>query len=117
MKKIIYLSIPYSWNPEVSFRIANEVAADFMKRGYIVFSPISHSHPIAEYLDPKLQTDSNWWLEQDLYWIEHCDELVVVDMTEYDGTRLIQNSIGVQAEYNAAGKLGKDIQYYFYNGV
>ena len=115
--KTVYLSIPYSWNPEVSFRVANEIAAELMAKGDIVFSPISHSHPIADHLDAKLRTDSEWWMTQDLYWIQYCDELIVVDLVEYDGTRLIQESRGVQREYQAAGDLGLDIQMYIYNGV
>ena len=43
----IYLAIPYSGMAEESFRIANEVSAKLMNEGHIVFSPISHSHPIA----------------------------------------------------------------------
>jgi nucleoside 2-deoxyribosyltransferase len=116
MKKI-YLSIPYSWNPDVSYKVANEISAKLMQEGNIVFSPISHSHPIAEYLPKELQTDSDWWMTQDLYWIEHCDEIVIVDLFEYDGTRLIQESRGVQMEYKRAGELGKDINYYIYYGV
>ena len=113
----IYLSIPYSWNQEVSFRVANEVSAKLMQEGNIVFSPISHSHPIADYLPDNIRTDSEWWLQQDLCWIEHCDKLVIIDLFEYDGTRLIQESIGVHSEYRYAGELGKQIDYYIYYGV
>lgn len=50
-EKLIYLAIPYSWNSTKSFELANEIAANLMMDGHIVFSPISHSHSIANYMD------------------------------------------------------------------
>ena len=44
--KKIYLAIPYSGHIEKSFRLANEIAAELIQKGFIVFSPISMSHPI-----------------------------------------------------------------------
>jgi nucleoside 2-deoxyribosyltransferase len=48
MKKI-YLAGPYShWNPAVRairFHKLNEKAAELLNAGFLVFSPISHSHP------------------------------------------------------------------------
>ena len=37
MRKI-YLAIPYSRYEEKSFKLANEIAAEFLKEGHIVFS-------------------------------------------------------------------------------
>jgi hypothetical protein len=87
-----------------------------MQDGNVVFSPISHSHPIADHLDPNIRTDSEWWMQQDLYWMQYCDELYVIDLTKYDGLNLIQNSIGVQREYGAAGDLGLNVTFYTYDG-
>lgn len=51
-KSLIYLAVPYSDpNPEVQlqrFHKVNKVAAALMAAGLYVFSPISHTHPIAE---------------------------------------------------------------------
>lgn len=63
----IYLASPYSHDdPSVMrerFHLACEVAAKLMEMGYTVFSPIAHSHPIAQYVGN--QTDGPFWLKQD----------------------------------------------------
>ena len=46
MKKKIYLAIPFSGIEEKSFKAATEIAGLLISKGYIVFSPITHSHPI-----------------------------------------------------------------------
>ena len=107
---IVYLAIPYTWNPKKSFEIANKVAADLMNKGYIVFSPISHSHPIADYLAPELRTDSNWWLVQDFSFIEHwADEVHVICIGE-NGLDLIENSTGVTGEWKKSIQCTKPIK-------
>lgn len=105
----IYLAIPYQFNPERSFQIANKVAAQLMSVGHVVFSPISHSHPIASNLPDELKTDSAWWMGQDLPFVEWADALYVVVIGEY-GADLIENSKGVQIEIAHAKKHSKPIQ-------
>jgi nucleoside 2-deoxyribosyltransferase len=97
----IYLAIPYTWNPEASFRIANKVSAQLMSDGHIVFSPISHSHPIADHLPDNLRTDSHWWMNQDLPFVEWADKVYVVSVGE-SGEQLIESSSGVQMEIKHA---------------
>ena len=46
MKKL-YLALPYSGQENYSFRKANYQAGMLMDQGYVVYSPISHTHPIA----------------------------------------------------------------------
>jgi nucleoside 2-deoxyribosyltransferase len=113
MGKKIYLAIPYSFDPEKSFRIANEVTADLMSQGNIVFSPISHSHPVAEYLPPSLRTDSMWWMKQDLPMVDWCEHIVVV-LIGRDGVSLVHGSSGVQMEISHATVTGKSLSYYNY---
>jgi nucleoside 2-deoxyribosyltransferase len=86
----VYLAIPYTFNPELSFDIANKVSADLMKKGHIVFSPISHSHVISDYLPQIVRTDSDWWMTQDLPFVEWADELHIVVIGER-GTELVEN--------------------------
>ena len=109
----IYLAIPYSYNPEKSFSIANEVAAKLMLKGNIVFSPISHSHHIADHLPANIRTDSEWWMHHDLPMIDWANKLVVIVIGEY-GHELIEQSKGVQAELEYARLLGKPIEIYDY---
>jgi len=105
----IYLAIPYTFNPELSFKIANKVAAELMKQGHVVFSPISHSHPVADHLPPILKTDSKWWMNQDIPFVDWADELHVICIGEY-GCNLIDNSQGCQMELNHARDTNKPIK-------
>lgn len=113
-EEIIYLAIPYTWNPEESFKIANIVAAKLMLEGYIVFSPISHSHPISGCLESKLQTDFDFWIKQDLPILRLCDKIIFV-VIGVDGLKLIEESKGCQEEKMEAIKYGKKIEFIKYN--
>jgi hypothetical protein len=110
----IYLAIPYTYNPEESFRIANRVAARLMSEGHVVFSPISHSHPVADFLPRELRTDSDWWMAQDLPFVDWAEEVHVVSIGE-NGRELIEASRGVQMEIARAALSCKPvniIEYY-----
>ena len=107
----VYLAIPYSFNPDTAYRIANIVAANLMQQGYIVFSPISHSHPVAEYLPTKLKTDSDWWMTQDLPFVEWADEIRVVSIGSF-GSELIAESKGVCMEIAHAKLHNKKIIFH-----
>ena len=101
MKKI-YLAAPYSSDDpqerEHRFLIVNWVAAKLMEAGNVVFSPISHSHPIAKYLHN--HNDSDFYCAQDLAFLPHCDEVCVVNLTGWMFSR------GVGRELAEARRLG-----------
>jgi nucleoside 2-deoxyribosyltransferase len=105
----IYLAIPYTWNPDKSFEIANKVTADLMSKGNVVFSPISHSHPVADFLPKELRTNSEWWMQQDLPLVQWADEIHVVHIGDL-GNDLICNSKGVCREIEYAKQLNKPIK-------
>jgi hypothetical protein len=111
---MIYLAIPYTFNAERSFKIANKVAARLMNEGGIVFSPITHSHPIADELDESLRYSQEFWLKQDLAFLRMCDRVALVKIGE-NGADLIANSKGVQTELKVAYELGLPIHYIEYN--
>lgn len=113
MKDIIYLAIPYTWNPEKSFEIANKIAAKLMTDGYVVFSPISHSHPIAEQMVPSSKTDYDLWMKQDLPILSKCSKMLLVHIGEH-GYRLIAESRGCQSEINFAISHKIPITEYYY---
>lgn len=102
MKKI-YLAVPYSADPNRGYFLANNKAAELMLQGNIVFSPISHSHPISKQCD--LPLDHDFWMQQDLSFIEWCDELYVLQLSCWEKSKNIKTEI----EY--AKKLGKPIKY------
>lgn len=110
----IYLAIPYSFNPALSFRIANKITAQLMSEGHTVFSPISHSHCVADHLPDHLRTDSDWWMQHDLPMIDWAEKVHVVCIGEC-GVDLIENSKGVQMEMAHARKTNKPVhimEYY-----
>jgi len=97
----IYVACPYS-HPDQAVReervlAADKYAAKLMERGHIVFSPLSHSHPISKHckVDP---TDHDFWLRQDLAWLKACHRMHVLCL---DGW---QESKGVKEEIEEALK-------------
>lgn len=106
-KPLTYLAAPYS-HPDRAVRIArfhaiNSVAAELMRAGELVYSPISHTHPIAEAGDLPLGWD--FWQKYDTAFIEHSKRVVVLQL---DGWR---ESKGVTAEIKIAQSLGTPIDY------
>lgn len=118
MNKLIYLAIPYSFNPELSFDIANRISAGLMQDGFVVFSPISHTHPLSKKMDDGLQFNHEFWMKQDLTILSKCDYLYVVNIEGYKdfpGYYLIDMSKGCQTEMKKARELGiliRKIDYY-----
>lgn len=88
----IYLAAPYSHpDPEIRERrtlLADHVAAKIMQRGYVVFSPLSHSHRIAHHLGNHLSQD--FWLAQDLEMLKPCDEMWILTLPGHKESEGIQ---------------------------
>lgn len=103
----IYLATPYSHKDsfikEKRFNDINMITAKLMNEGYCVFSPISHSHPIA--ISNNIPDDWNFWKDYDTLFIEWCDELWVYCC---DGWK---ESVGVTAEIDIAIFMNKPIKY------
>lgn len=79
----VYLACPYS-HPDFEIRkkrvrMADRAAAFLMAKGFVVFSPISHSSRIARYLEEKPRTEEcEFWLRQDAPWLESSDQLWIL---------------------------------------
>lgn len=103
---MIYLASPYTHpDSEVRrqrFEAACRAAAELIRMGKTVFSPIAHSHAICLY---GLPLDWRFWERHDRRYLEMCDEVVVLML---DGWR---ESAGVQAEIEIAQSLGKPVSY------
>lgn len=112
--EIIYLAIPYTWNAIESFDVVNKVAGDLMKRGYIVFSPISHSHPISQHLGQDIQFDHDFWINQDLPILRMCSKLIFIVVGD-KGMQRIEESRGCQSEKAEAIKCNIPIHYMKYD--
>jgi len=106
-KEMIYLACPYSHPLEgirlARFRAANIAAARLMAEGHIVYSAISHTHPIA--VENNLGLDWDYWRPADVYFIGLCDEMVVL---KYPGW---EESKGIDAEMRLAKSIGKKIRF------
>lgn len=106
MKKI-YLATPYSHpDPDVRierFESVNKVAADLMNEGHLVFSPISHTHPIA--LAGDLPKGWEFWKEYDRTFIEWCDEVHILMLDGWEDSK------GVTGEKHIAREMGKPVHF------
>ncbi len=104
---MIYLACPYT-HPDADVRAfrfekANQAAAKLMGEGKFVYSPISHTHPIA--VAGKLPLDWAYWQSLDEFYIRICDEVIVLMLPGW------KESHGVQCEIAIAEALGKPISY------
>ena len=104
---LVYLGTPYSHpDPKVRearFQKVNKVAAKLMASGFHVFSPISHSHPIA--LAGDLPISWDYWSEYDRIMLSCCEMLVVLELEGWE------ESTGLTAEIRIARELGIHIVY------
>lgn len=108
--KLIYLACPYSTTDDIEMRVrtlkATKKTAELMEDGYNVFSPLTHSDPVADYLDPDLRWNHDFWLSRDFQIIRKCDELHVLCLPGWD------TSYGVGEEIKLAKKLEIPIIYH-----
>ena len=87
-----------------SFKIANRYAASLILKGHIVYSSISHSHPIAE--EYNLTKNWDFWKKQDQEFIKWCDKIYIIKLNgEW------KKSKGVRAEIKLAKKYGKKVVF------
>ena len=77
-----YLGTPYSKYPygtEAAFETAAAIAGELLKQAVPIFSPIAHSHPLAQYgnIDP---LDHKIWLPADRPMMDAAAGLIVAKM-------------------------------------
>lgn len=104
---LTYLACPYS-HPMRTVRVArfeavNKATAVLMRKGHLVFSPISHTHPIAE--AGGLPLGWEFWEAFDRAYLAHSRLVMVLRV---DGWA---ESKGVAAELRIAGELGLPVEY------
>lgn len=106
-KVLVYFAAPYSHPDPVvresRFLAINEAASGLMREGVKLFSPISHTHPIA--VAGGLPTGFDYWESYDRAILACCCRLIVYQL---DGWR---ESKGVKAEIEIAKDLGLEIVY------
>lgn len=106
-KQLIYLACPYTdKDPKVMekrFMAVNRAAGKLMSEGEYIFSPISHTHPIAVISD--LPRNWEFWEGFDRAYLSMCNKLCVLMLDGWE------NSTGVNAEIEIAKELGLEIEY------
>lgn len=103
--KLVYLASPYT-HPDLAVRIARFdaaalAAAEIIKAGLNVFSPIVHSHPLVPH---GLNGDWKTWEAIDHDWIARCDEVWVLELRGWE------RSVGVRAEIEFADSIGRFVR-------
>lgn len=78
------------------------MASELMRMGTKVFSPIAHTHPITKY---GLPLGWDYWSQYDRWFIERCDNAIVLRLDGWEESK------GVQAEIVMAKELNKSITY------
>lgn len=102
---LAYLATPYTKYAagiDAAFRDASALAAELLRAGIAVYSPIAHCHPLAIHggLDP---LDHSVWIPFDAAMMDAAKVLIVAHM---DGWR---ESFGVTHEIGVFARAGKPI--------
>ena len=107
---VVYLACPYT-DPDPAVRkarfdVATAVAADLIRAGRIVYSPITMTHPIDMVLAGETNTlGSDYWVAFDEAFMAMCSEMIVVRL---DGW---QRSNGIKREITYFQERNKPIRY------
>jgi len=103
---LIYLASPYSSSSAIvredRFDAVCVAAANLMRAGLLIFSPIAHTHPIALCGLPK---GWEFWEKYDRQFLEACSGMIVLTL---DGW---QASKGIRAEVDIMTNARKVVAY------
>jgi nucleoside 2-deoxyribosyltransferase len=69
-----------------------------MLEGNAVFSPIAHSHGVADYMPEHIRLNGDFWMEQDLPLLAKCDEIVVLCLEGWEQSSGVQQEIAFARE-------------------
>lgn len=109
----VYLASPYT--PTGAETIADRVdaacryAAKLMQDGYSVFSPIVHSHYVADHLGEDLRLDHEFWMRQDLAIMKAASKLIVLRLEGWERSR------GIKREIEAARHVNIPVEFHDYH--
>lgn len=87
--EVVYLACPYTHvDPairESRFQVATAVAADLIRSGRIVYSPITMTHPIDVVLAGHGNTlGSDYWVAFDEAFMAMCSEMIVIKLDGWE---------------------------------
>ena len=103
MSQILYLAVPFTHSSpklrEHRFQTACRAAAKLMTARIVIFSPLSHSVPIAQYgnLD---DMDHAYWMAMDIPHLERSDELLIIALDGWKESRGVKEEMLFALENN-----------------
>ncbi len=104
--ELVYVASPYSHDdPSVRqrrFELVAEFAAHLMRDGLFVYSPIAHTHPIAQH---GLPLGWDFWEKYDRVMLPRCDRMIVLTLDGWDDSK------GVSAEIEIMRAAGKCVEF------
>ena len=93
----IYLASPYSSPDEVTrndrVELASSIAARLMEEGYVVFSPITHGHSVADHLHHRNVHSHEFWMGQCLPMLEASDCMMILPIDGWRESRGIAEEL------------------------
>lgn len=116
MSQFVYLASPYSVGKQGAYgdadlgkatgnmktrryKAACKKAAELMDEGYVVFSPIAHSHSVEKEGMKEVRT-GDFWLDQDLEIVRRCDKVFVYMLPGWDKSRGIAREVACAEQNN-----------------
>ena len=107
--ELTYLAVPYSHSDRyvrvARWIAANQTAAKLMAVGQYIFSPISHTHPIAEASNGALPVGWDYWEKFDRQYLSFCKKIIVLRIPGWEESK------GVQAEIKIGTEMGIPVEY------
>lgn len=121
---ITYLACPYTPLPSITdiaerqaimdsrFKLVTLLAAFLISKGYVIFSPLTHSHVIqANPLNTFTKNDHETWVYgQDVHFVRASKQVLIVDYEQWEPDILISSN-GVAAEKHEAALYDIPIKY------
>ena len=113
---INYLACPYTHAEEHMeqrrYEWVTTVAAELMRQGLVVYSPITSMH----YLARRLKVGEVDWLQHDLTILARCDKLIVLQLEDWEASEGLRKEIEFAREHNipieyVEFKIGKNNQH------
>ena len=105
-RPIIYLACPYShadWQTRLDrFAASADAAAMLIRKGLVVYSPITMTHPIDVVLaENQSSMGSDYWVDFDESFMDVCAEMLILTLDGWRGSSGIKREI---AYFETQGK-------------
>lgn len=93
MKKLYYFAHPYSGNEAYNYFLCNKRVSKLINLGHAIFSPITHSHPLAT---DENRNDHDLWLKLDFIIMDCCGAVIFAPEWEHPKGCVLEMKRAVQ---------------------